>query len=104
MERGGRRTHQDRAVLEWDFLGQADSIAGRHGDILGVAAIDVAAHHASLDAELLVARTAIVALAAAKHVMDANPVPGLNRRDLLANLFNHTGDLVPQCPWQRLDR
>src|SRR3989440_3963628 len=75
-------------------------ITFRHGDVFGIAAIGITPHHRAPHAELFVAGTAIEAVAAAQDVMHADAVAHLDRCYLLAHLFNHTRDLVPQRPGQ----
>lgn len=51
-------------MLEGDFVGQGDGVAGGHGNVFGKATVAVFAQHRTPDAELLVAGAAIAAIAA----------------------------------------
>jgi hypothetical protein len=60
--------------------------------------------HRAEVAELLVPAVALVAVAARREVVKANPVTGTRGRDLRACAFDDTGNFVPQREWQRSGR
>src|ERR1700757_5101158 len=95
MEGSGRRTHQNRAMLKRNLIGQMYNLAGWHGDVLCITAIRITSHHRALCTELLLAFDAICTGAAAQDVMDANAFSDFDSRDLPPDLLNDTGNFVP---------
>ncbi len=103
VERRDAGAQQRRRDVELEGVGDAEGEALADHDLLAVAthrllavvALTVVRHHRALDAELLLAVLAVLALAAGvDHAADADPVTDLVARHTIADLGHDAGDLV----------
>jgi hypothetical protein len=91
-------------LLKGNAIGKMDDAAGRHNDVLGIAAVTMLAYHLAMNAELLVTDCAIVALATCYHIVDAHAIACFDLADLDADLFDRAGYFVPKCDRSPADR
>ncbi len=95
VQRGRAAAPQGRGLLKGEAVRQGDEVAGRHGDVLGVAAVSGEAELVDdVPAEVLLPLTAPGATPAADVVVDRDALPRPHRRDPLADRGDGAGDLV----------
>lgn len=94
VQRGRRRTHHDRPLLERNFARQDKDAALGHDDEFGVAAVAMFSDHFGARAKLFAAGTAESAFAASDEIMNADTVAGFEIRDLSADPLHHARDFM----------
>src|SRR5687768_12066523 len=96
MQRSGGRTHQDGALLEWDFVRETEHAALGHDDEFRVAAVAVFTDHLRGRTKLFGALDAEGALPAGDEVMHTNAIAGRKAANFGADLLNNACNLMPE--------
>src|ERR1044071_713909 len=103
MERRGRGAHQDRALLEWNFIRQMEDAAFRDYDEFSVTAVAVFSDHLGCGAKLFGASLAIDAPPAGHEIMDADSIPCRESPNLRTYFFHGSSHLMTERDWQGFD-
>ena len=104
MKRSRRGAHERCTLVERYLVGKENDITPGHGDVFGIAAVCVVTEHQAALTKLIVARAAVVAIAAGNIIVKANSLPCDRSPDLFADLLNHTGHFVSQRHRKRSNR
>ena len=103
MQRGGRRTHENRASRKINLIRQFENAPGRHGDEFRITPVAMFADHCRRMAKLFATLMAIMAMATRRKVMNAYPVTFGERFDFDSGVFDDSRYLMTKGEWQWMD-
>jgi len=104
MQRGGGRTHQDRALFEWNLVRQTENAALGHNDEFRVTTVAMLADHLDRGAKLFSPAFAESALAAGHEVVHTDAIARCEPLNLSTDFFNHARNLVTEREGQGFHR
>src|SRR5690242_18534931 len=103
MQRGGRRTHENGASGEIDFIRQRENTALRHGYELRVSAVPMLAYHRRRTTKLFVTLLAKVTNAASCQVVNTYAIAFPDTLNIFSSVFHRTRHFVAKGEGQGVD-